>query len=91
MKDFIRKIWDAIVSLINKVPKDKLLHFIAGVLIAAFFAIILPTWAEWCIVPVIFLAFIKEFFDLWTTNKWEWWDFGATVIGGLVIFIFTLL
>lgn len=91
MKAFIRKIWDAIVSLINKVPKDKLLHFIAGLLIGAFFALVLPTWAEWCFVPVLFTGVIKEFFDLWTTGEWDWWDFVATLSGGLIIWIFTLL
>lgn len=91
MKAFIRKIWDAIVSLINKVPKDKLLHFIAGLLIGAFFALVLPTWAEWCFIPVLFAGFVKEFFDLWTTGEWDWWDFVATLSGGLIIWIFTLL
>ena len=89
MKNFFRKIWDAIVSLINKVPKDKLLHFVAGLIIAAIFA--LPLHMKACIVPVVFAAFIKEFFDLWTTDKWEWWDFGATCIGGLVIQVLAVL
>lgn len=88
MKNFIRKIWDAFVSLIGKVPYDKLLHFIAGLIIAAIFA--LPLHMKVCIVPVIFAAFIKEFFDLWTTDKWEWWDFGATCLGGLVIQILAI-
>lgn len=34
MKEFIRKIWDAIVSFISKVPYDKLLHFVAGLIVA---------------------------------------------------------
>ena len=89
MKEFIRKIWDAIVRLISKVDYDKLLHFCAGLIIAAIFA--LPLHMEVCIVPVIFAAFIKEFFDLWTTDKWEWWDFGATCIGGLVIQLLVIL
>lgn len=44
MKKFIRKIWDAFVTLVNKVPKDKLLHFVMGLLIAAFCALVL----NWC-------------------------------------------
>ena len=89
MKNFIRKIWDAIVSFINRVPHDKLLHFVAGVIIAAFFAISLGM--KFCFWPVIFFAFGKEFFDKWTTGEWDWWDFGATCIGGLVPQIFALL
>ena len=88
MKNFIRKIWDAIVSLISKVPYNKLLHFIAGLIIAAIFSI--PLHMKVCIVPVIFAAFIKEFFDLWTTDKWEWLDFAATCFGGLVIQILAI-
>ena len=85
----IRKIWDWIVALICKVPYDKLLHFIAGLIIAAFFGITLKMKAA--IVPVIFAGFIKEFFDKWTTEKWEWWDFAATCIGGLLIQVFILI
>ena len=33
MKNFFRKIWDAIVSFISKVPYDKWLHAIAGLVI----------------------------------------------------------
>lgn len=87
----MRKIWDKIVALISKVPYDKLLHFIVGLIIAAFFAIVWPSVAEWCIAPVIAAAFAKEFFDNWTGDKCDWWDFVATVAGGLVIFIFTLI
>ena len=89
MKNFIRKIWDAFVSLLNKVPYDKWLHAVAGLVIGAFFCIALDM--KVCIVPVIFAGFIKEFFDLWTTDKWDWWDFAATCFGGLVPQIFVLL
>lgn len=87
----MRKIWDKIVALISKVPYDKLLHFIVGVLIAAFFAIVWPSAAEWCFFPVLMIAGLKEFFDYWTTDQVDWWDFVATVAGGLVIQIFTIL
>lgn len=87
----MRKIWDKIVALISKVPYDKLLHFIVGLVAAAFFAIVWPSAAEWCIAPVIAIAFAKEFFDNWTGDKCDWLDFVATVAGGLVIWIFTLI
>ena len=89
MKNWLRKIWDAIVKFICSVPYDKLLHFIAGLIIAAIFA--LPLHMKACIVPVVFAGFIKEFFDLWTTEKQDWWDFAATCFGGLVIQILAIL
>lgn len=90
MKKFIRKIWDAFVTLVNKVPKDKLLHFVVGLLIAAFCALTLK-WGLWCIIPSVVFGLLKELFDWWTTRVMEWWDFGATAIGGAVIFLFILI
>ena len=58
MKKFIRKIWDAFVTLVNKVPKDKLLHFVMGLLIAAFCALVL-NWGPWCILPAIALGAVR--------------------------------
>lgn len=85
----MRKIWDKIVALISKVPYDKLLHFIAGLVIAAFFCITLGM--KVCIVPAIAAGIIKEFFDGWTSEQMDWWDFVATVSGGLVIQVFAIL
>ena len=85
----MRKIWDKLVQLLNKIPWVKWLHFVAGLIIAAFFAITLGM--KVCLVPVIIAGFAKEFFDKWTTGTWEWWDFVATCIGGLLIQFFVLL
>ena len=85
----MRKIWNKIVAFISKVPYDKWLHFICGLIIAAFFNIVLGM--KVCIVPAIFLGFCKEFFDKWTSDQWDWWDFVATVSGGLVIQLFAIL
>lgn len=76
------------MALITKVPLDKWLHFIGGLIIAAFFAITLKM--QVCIIPAIFAGFIKEFFGLWTTKEWDWWDFAATCAGGLVIQLFVI-
>lgn len=89
MKDFIRKIWDWFVNLFNGIRRDRLYHFIAGLIIAALFYIVLKMPV--CIVPVIFAAFIKEFFDVWTDGNFDWIDFLATVIGGAVIQIFVII
>ena len=88
----MRKIWNAIVKWILSIPQDKRLHFVAGIIIAAFFCIALGM--KICIVPAIFAGFIKEFFDVWTDKNgegWDWWDFAATCLGGLVPQIFVLL
>lgn len=86
MKQFVRKIWDAVVKRLCSIAFDKWLHFICGVLIAAFFCITLGMKA--CIVPVLFAGFLKEFFDQLTTGVFDWRDFIATLIGGLVIQFF---
>lgn len=85
----MRKIWDKIVALLVAIPQDKKMHFVAGLIIAAFFA--LAPGMKAAIVPAIAAAFIKEFFDQWTTGKWEWWDFAVTCLGGLLIQVFILL
>lgn len=85
----MRKIWDKLVQLINKIPLNKLLHFLAGLIIASFFAIIFGM--KVCLIPVIVAGFAKEFFDKLTTGTWEWWDLVATCLGGLLIQLFVLL
>ena len=89
MKDKLRIFWDAIVALISKVSYDKLLHFAVGMLIAAVCAI--PFHAKAPLVFVVCVAFLKEAFDEWTTKSWDWWDFGATCIGGAIIQILIFL
>ena len=85
----MRKIWDKLVEWLSAIPSDKKMHFVAGVIIAAFFALALGM--KIAIVPAIFAGFIKEFFDKWTTDTWEWSDLVATILGGLLIQAFILL
>ena len=54
----MRKIWDKFVAWLYKVPFDKWLHFIFGVLIASFFACALGM--RDCVVPVVFAGFCKD-------------------------------
>lgn len=89
MKDFIRRIWDWFVNLFAGIRRDRLYHFIAGLIIAALFYIVLKMPV--CIVPVIFAAFIKEFFDTWTDGNFDWIDLLATVLGGFVIQLFVII
>lgn len=85
----MRKIWDKLVEWLSAIPSDKKQHFVAGTIIAAFFALALGMKAA--VVPAIAAGIIKEFFDKWTTDTWEWGDLVATILGGLLIQAFILL
>lgn len=79
----MRKIFDKIVAFFNALTVDKYLHFIAGLIVAAFFHIALGM--EVCIAPVIVAGFVKEFIDEWRYGGADIIDFSATVAGGAVI------
>lgn len=83
------KIYEKIVGWLASFGVDKYLHFIAGLIIAAFFAIVLKM--DVCIVPVLFAGFIKEAFDEWRYGDFDWRDFAATILGGLIIQLFVYL
>lgn len=87
----MRKIWDWIVALLQKVPFDKWLHFGAGLLVAAFIVISIgwPGWAG--LIAAVLVGAAKEVFDWLTTKKVEWLDGVAAALGGVVILCFWLL
>lgn len=85
----MRKIFNKIVAFFNALTADKYLHFIAGLIVAAFFNIALGM--EVCIAPVIVAGFIKEFIDEWRYGGADIADFAATVAGGAVIQLFVSL
>jgi hypothetical protein len=85
----MKKIWNWFIKVLNGIGIDKWYHFIAGLIIASFFNITLGM--EVCIVPVIFVAFIKEFIDQWVGGKFDWRDFAWTCAGGAVIQLFVIL
>lgn len=78
-----------ILSILTGVGVDKYLHFIAGLIISAFFHIVLGMGA--CVIPAIIVAFAKEFADGWRHGVWDWRDFTATVLGGAVIQMFAVI
>lgn len=84
------KIWIWMVSLLTNIRKDRLYHFICGIIIAAFFCMVLKM-EYWSIIPVICAGFIKEFIDQIRGGKFDWIDLLATILGGLVIVTFALL
>lgn len=86
----MKKLWNWMVSLLNKIRRDRLYHFICGLIFAAFFCIVLKM-GFWCFWPVIFIGFIKEFIDKWQDGNFDWIDLLATVIGGLVIALLALI
>ena len=90
MKDFLNKIWDKFVEWLLGIPQALRLHFVAGIIIAAFFAIALGM--KFCFWPVLFVAFIKEFMDMWFNDSgFDVRDFVATLLGALVPQLFVLL
>ena len=83
------KAWTALVEWLNGLRRDRLYHFICGLIIAALFAISLHM--SWCIVPVVFAAFIKEFIDQWQDGEFDWVDLAATCIGGAIPQLFIII
>ena len=75
---------------------DKIKHIVCGVIAAV--AVGLPAYLQnvdlfaglWsAITSGILLAGCKEFCDMRTEgNKWDWLDFGCTVIGAVVVALF---
>ena len=85
----MKQIYNKILDFLNCISVDKYLHFIAGIIIASFFAIAIDF--EYSIIPVFFAAALKEFIDNKTYGVWDWHDCYATIIGGLVIQLFQLI
>ncbi len=83
------KLWVKFLGMVDNIAKDKLYHFIAGLLISAFFAITLNM--EVCIVPAVFAGFFKEFADQWCGGKFDWLDLLAVCAGGAVIQLFVVI
>ncbi len=79
----MKRLFNKFLAWLTAIPQDKLWHVIAGLVIGAFFAIVLPVEAP--IVPVIFAGAIKEFIDDWRSGGAGWKDFAATLAGGGLI------
>lgn len=85
----MKKIYEKVMGWFRGVGIDKYWHFIAGLVIAALFHIAFGL--EVCILPVIVAGFAKEAYDLVTDYRWDWLDFAATILGGLVVQVFVYL
>lgn len=74
------------------IPHDKLLHFIAGMIVAAFFSIVIIETAVFCVAMAAIVGAIKEAVDEWKKpGAWSYTDLLATTLGGLVIQIMVWL
>jgi hypothetical protein len=73
-----------------KVPADKQMHFIGGLVIAA---LLTPFIGAYSIVVVAVIALLKEIYDYLhkDIHTPDFWDWVATVLGGLVGFVIVAL
>ncbi len=69
-----------------KVPADKQMHFLCGLVIAA---LLTPFIGAYTIVVVAIIALLKEIYDYLhkDIHTPDFWDWVATVLGGLVGFV----
>lgn len=73
-----------------KVPADKQMHFICGLVIAA---LLTPFIGAYSIVVVAIIALLKEIYDYLhkDIHTPDFWDWVATALGGLVGFVIVAL
>lgn len=86
----MKKIYEKVMGWFRGIEIDKYWHFIAGLIIAAFFAMVIEL--EVCILPVLAVGFIKEMYDsISKVQAVNWWDLAATLLGGLIVQVFVYL
>ena len=83
------KVWDALVNWLNSIRRDRLYHFICGLIIAAFACITLHL-GVWGVVPVLFAGVGKEFSYKWRRQAFDWVDLAPTVVGRLLVALFAM-
>ena len=73
-----------------KVPADKQMHFLCGLVIAA---LLTPFIGAYSILVVAIIALLKEIYDYLhkDIHTPDFWDWVATVLGGLVGFVIVAL
>ncbi|WP_163274337.1 hypothetical protein [Dysgonomonas sp. 511] len=80
------KISDIQLKIENAIPKDKLLHFTIGMLLA------MPTFiCVWCLFLPVIVGLAKECYDKYRGNRFDIFDLLATVAGGVPICIVFIL
>lgn len=87
MKELIKKIKEWFLTL----DQRYYIAFIIGMILAAFIALVIPKFAEWCVVPIFFALVILEFVRQ-CQGKPSWWSYElATLIGSVIIWIFQIV
>jgi hypothetical protein len=92
MENLIAKV-NAFLSqfcIVCKVPCDKQMHMLSGFIIAA---VLTPFIGAYSIVVVAIIALLKEIYDYLhkDIHTPDFWDWVATVLGGLVGFVIVAL
>lgn len=76
-----------IMDWLGSIPADKLLHFVAGMLIAGVVGLI-PCFANYALIVAVIAGVAKEVYDEFSYGGWDSLDLLYTAIGGAVMQIF---
>lgn len=76
-----------IIDFLGSIAADKLLHLIAGMLIAGVVGII-PCFANYALIVAVIAGVAKEVYDEFSYGGWDSLDLLYTVIGGAVMQLF---
>jgi hypothetical protein len=76
--------------MLNLKEKDKQLHFLAGIILAAVFY---PFLGHFAVVVAIAAGLFKEYVidEIWSTGNPDIWDATATALGGLLVGVIVYL
>lgn len=80
----MKRIFAKVSGALGSIPKDKLLHFIAGALIVALCASV-KVFAPYAWVAGVIAGALKEFYDSRGNGSVELLDFAATTAGALTM------
>lgn len=73
-----------ILNFLGSIAADKLLHFIAGMLIAGIVGII-PCFANYAFIVAVIAGVAKEVYDEFSYGGWDSLDLLYTALGGAVM------
>lgn len=96
MKDFFKKIWEAIkaffasvyegaVKWLKELPSARYVYFIIGLYLTAAIAIVFHGAIEWPFIPVVVFFFIIGFIRTFCDKPVFWWNYLAACIGAIAI------
>lgn len=80
-----------LLKILGAIPCDKMQHFIAGLLITAIVAVLVPRFAPIAMTVAVVAGFAKELRDEITYGGFDWKDLLATVLGGVVMQVLIFL